>query len=304
MKPFFLTCIDRCQQFERVELLAAGVHLLEHKADGLAACTFAKLDYRHLILVEGRQHLVQEFEPELHLVWGVLPVRGELGQPVVPIEDAVGREHALFKLSLFGRQIPNDLLAEVPRLNLALGDAHKGVDPVNALVQGARHIDVVEAFDLLLLGVHRLDNASAHRRLIQRGQALLTIQEQRLRCDACAARRRAFNGAGFELHLAARLQGHDRSDREGPGNRCQEAPQPLVVPHPAALEIRQLDQTIASPLQKVIQRLLSAVKFDPCHSMLLQDGVAVIEEHQMLPKQRPHAYQKGTHLIDFDVAHP
>ena len=181
VKPLFLTCVDGGQQFKGIKFLAARVDLFEHKADSLPAGAAPEFDDRHLILMKGSQHLVEELEPELGLFRRVPPMADKPGLPVVPVEDPVCRKHPQIEFSGLRRQVPHDFLAEAAGLDTVLGHTNYGVKPIRGLVQRRSHIEVIEAFDLLLFAVHRVDDGLAHGRLIQRRDPLLAIKKQGFR---------------------------------------------------------------------------------------------------------------------------
>src|SRR5947208_17157355 len=76
-------------------------------------------------------------------------------------------------------------------------------------------IDVEPSTDPLLSERHRFESLPAQGNLIERGHALLTVEEKRpWRCLSRLGRC-AFNRTGFEIDRPASVEGHERTNRKG-----------------------------------------------------------------------------------------
>ena len=64
----------------------------------------------------------------------------------------------------------------------------------------------------------------------------------------------AFNHPGFELYLAAGFQRHDGANWKPARYTCQQPPNPVIIPHPATLEIGQLNLATVNIVQQHFQR--------------------------------------------------
>jgi hypothetical protein len=89
----------------------------------------------------------------------------------------------------------------------------------------------------LVLGLHGL---AGDQRVVERGEALLPV-EQQVRGDRSVGNCRALQRARLELRLTAGLQRHDDPERKISGDRREQRTDPLVIPLPRPLEVRELN---------------------------------------------------------------
>ena len=105
---------DRCEELERVQLLAAYVDLLEDQTDRLSAIPAIKLDERHLIRCDLLDHISVEI---VHQTKDILsfpsPVIQPPEVPVLAVEYLIQREHVLFEFPLSAGQIEHDVTPEI-----------------------------------------------------------------------------------------------------------------------------------------------------------------------------------------------
>ncbi len=134
---------------------------------------------------------------------------------------------------------------------------------VDAPVERTLHVYVVPALDRLLALILRLHRRVAGERLVERGHALLPVQKQSL--WHCARRRRALNRACLEAHFrVAGLQQHQRTDRITDREASEQAPDALVIPHPVALKLGQLEPPVADLTDQLPQLFHGVVEGRRC----------------------------------------
>lgn len=158
-----------------------------------------------------------------------------------------------------------------------LRHAYQRLVPVILAVNGDLHIEVVPAADGLPLRVLRLDSDFAHQRLVEGGQALLTVQDEGLGHNVPKSWVGASKWTGLKPYvLASGLQQHHSADWERYGDTGQEALDPVVVPNPAALEVWELEFALVRSVEQPLQGCLSAVEAGSNHDLLAPPRLVVV----------------------------
>src|SRR5690606_16388899 len=109
------------------------------------------------------------------------------------------------------------------------------------------------ALNLLLFRRDRFDHRPTKRNLVERGHALLSVEQQRPRGNGSRCLRCPLDRPRLEVDVATRLKRHQCSDREGTGNRRYQALDPVLVPDPAALEVRKLENPGTAVLEQLMK---------------------------------------------------
>jgi hypothetical protein len=247
--------IECRHELEGVERLAARVDLLKNDADGLLGRARAESDDGHGVALEVLQHLLLE-TPELHpnlFVLVAAPERVEAILPIVPIENVGQGIHLPLVLIVRGPQIQDHVAAEMLGDQLVLADGYDRVLAIDGRIERLGDIDIEPPLHRPLLRGDRLHDLPAQGDLIQRSHALLPIQEERLRLDVLRRGRSAFDRARLEIHVSAGFERHQGSDGECSRHRGDQAFDAVLVPHPASLEIGELEVAPVAIPQKFMK---------------------------------------------------
>ncbi len=90
---------------------------------------------------------------------------------------------------------------------------------------------------------------------------MLAVKDQRLGLHSPQTILGSGQRMGLEAYvLPASLKQHDRANRKRHRHACQQALDSIVVPHPTALEVGELELAVVGLREQVLQRSLSAVK--------------------------------------------
>ena len=208
--------VHRRHQLERVERLPAGVHLLEDDADGFLRGRLIERNHRNVVGLELLEHVLLE-RPEL-LADGVVlitpPKLVEAVLPGIPVEHVLHREHQFLVFLLGRREILHRLAPEILPDHLVFGNADNGVLAVDGRIERLTDVDVEPPLHLLVPRRHRLDHLYPQRHLVERGHALLAVEQQGLRTGPFGFRRRAFDRSRLEVHRPTGAERHQRAHRE------------------------------------------------------------------------------------------
>ena len=193
--------------------------------------------------------------------WVVGDVLALPGEDLWHVERDPQREGTGSALLLDGRVVGSNLPAEVISHLEILRRRDDRLFTVTLITKRTLDVDEVPAPQLLASRVERVDRTLRLQRLVERGQALLTVEQQLLRRmhgGPVDARQRL----GREVHVwPTGFQHHDYSDRVAEGDGGKQACNPWVVPLPFPLEVRQLHFAQANVLEQCTQVQVGAVKW-------------------------------------------
>lgn len=194
------------------------------------------------------------------------PVIVETVLPRIPIEHLANREHQRRIFPFRCGKIESDFAPEIRALHAILGHADHGFLAVHRFVNRLGNVEIEPALHALLLRSDGFHDLTAQRHLIERGHALLTIEQQRLRCRLAGFRRSALDGAGLEIDRPAGVQRHERAHGERARNRGDQALDPIFVPDPTPLKIRQLDDAPMALIKQPVKVNRISLEGCPCHA--------------------------------------
>ena len=242
------------EQFEDRQSHAAGVDLLEHLADRFLRCRFGETYRRNLVVVEGQNDFFLKALPFFQAFRRWADVRHLPIERRVVVEYDLQREHLRGDLLLSVGQCQIDLAPEVAANHTVRRHAHDRFFLAIGVI-GYRLVDVdvvvpVQLPAARIAGLHRLGRL---QRKEQRRQALLTVEEQGFRVRL-GLLLHSFQQPGLKENVrVSGLQGHHRADRVGQRNRSQQTFDMVVIPHPTALKVRQLQRSLANVGQDLWQ---------------------------------------------------
>jgi len=160
LPQFKVICCKGCsEQLENRERHSTGVHLLEHRADGVFRRVLEELDYRELVFLEREPDGALECIHDPHLVGVILEVRVVAVSPFqsqLPVEEDVHGEVAVLILVFGFAEIQIDLPGEIALDHPVVRNPDDGVDHIVAK-QSLLNIQIVVSLQGLLLIVLRPD---------------------------------------------------------------------------------------------------------------------------------------------------
>lgn len=173
--------------------------------------------------------------------------------PLLGFKHSVYRKVEFPYLVRFSRQVELLILGEVFPHDTIGGHGDDRVAALASAVEARDHVEVEVQVDVLALGRAGVDGRAGRRRLKQRRHALLTVQQVALKLGGRGGR--AFDRACGEHHLARCVESHERTDRKALRDRREKIDDPLLIPNPSALKVRQLKPTVATGGHEALQGL-------------------------------------------------
>ena len=174
-------------QLKNGECDTAGIYFLEHLTDRFLLGVAGQFDGRHPVLEEALHHV------RLELVEGVQLVLVLAVEPLVApspcrvaggVKENLKREESQLVFFLAGARVQLDVPVEVGPYQAVGGEGAYRVFPVGFRIQGGGDIDVVDPINVLALFSASRDGLAAAEGQVQRGHALLPVEDQELRLGA------------------------------------------------------------------------------------------------------------------------
>lgn len=276
--------VGRGQQLEDRQRHTAGVDLLEDLAHSFLRRRARQLDRGDLVVIERLDDRGVELHPGLHAGGLVLAICGHVR--VLPhhrfagVEHDVEREHLVRDLEFARGQVPGRLATERPD-DAVGGHPDDRLLTIGRRVQAHPHVRVVPAQEVLALRVTRRDWVLRHQREVQRRRALLPVEEKELRLYG-TWERHSFEEARPKPDVRVPgLERHHRTNRIRQRDRRQQARDVVVVPHPAPLEVRELEFARAGTREQLLEWDLVAREL-LVHRISLPLRVSICPDHPAL----------------------
>ena len=130
---------------------------------------------------------------------------------------------------------------------------------------GLFHIEVVPAADRFALGVFGFHSGRAHQGLVERGQPLLAVEDERLRLCLQGLTSPCKRSRLEADVLTAGLEQHHGAYRKGYRDAREQALDVFVIPHPSTLEVGELQVTRAGAREQILQGGLGAIEAGADH---------------------------------------
>ena len=258
--------VRRRQQLEDRQRDAARVDLFEHLADRFLRRRLGQIDRRDVVLherIDDRVHKPLPLGESIRLVaWSRLQIRHLPVHRVATVENDVQRKHLCRDFPVAGAQIHVNRPAEVAPYDAIRGDADDALlFPVHRRIDTRVDVRVVVTLQIVAAAVPRADRLAGLQRLKQRRQPLLAVEQEHLGSRG-GRQHHALEQSRLEVNVGiAGDERHDSADRVGQRNRHQQTPDVVVVPHPAALKVRQLQLAPCGPIKQLCQWQLVATEF-------------------------------------------
>ena len=255
--------VRRRQQLEHRQCDAPGVHLLEHLAHRFLARRLGQIDRRYKVLHERIDDCVLKPPPFIESIRLVARSRQQIRHlpvhRVAAVENDVQRKYFCRNFPVASAQVQINRPAEVAPNDPIRRDADDALlFAVHRRIDANVDARVVVPLRLVPAAIPRADRRAGLQGLKQRRQPLLAVEQQQLG-RRCGRQRHAFEQSRLEVDVGiAGDERHDRADRIGVRNRNQQTADVVVVPHPAALEVRELQFSARCPIQQLRQGHLVA----------------------------------------------
>jgi hypothetical protein len=160
---------------------------------------------------------------------------------LIRVEDLIARKKERIELFLRRTQIECDFTTEV-FLELAIPvEANKGFLDTAVTLERFLNVNVVESFNITLLGVSRSHWLRQFEYLDEGGQPLLPIENEALDIAIRGMRVDPFDRSDLESGCTAGFKQHNAADWKCSRDADKQRLDVLVVPYPPTLEIGQLD---------------------------------------------------------------
>nr|BFF12257.1 hypothetical protein GCM10025699_35600 [Microbacterium flavescens] len=156
----------------------------------------------------------------------------------------------MLELEFLRGKVPFDDAPEVGGEPAVFGNADNGLISIDRLIQALLDVEIEPSLHPLTTRRDRMDDFVAHQDLIHRREPLLSVEQKRLGLVLTGVDGSTLKHARLELDCATGLECHHRADGEAARHRGDEAPNALLVPHPASLKVRQLEAAIVTRLEK------------------------------------------------------
>ena len=216
----------------------------------------AKRDHGQLVGFEVLKDFILERLEQLARLRIVLqPIFVEPILPFVPVEHLVQREHEVLVFELRRGEVEVDLPVKVRLDPPILRHGDDGVLPVLGRFHSLSDVDVEPALHELETRCHRLHHLAAQAGLVERGHALLAVEQELVGCAISNCRIRSLDRPTRERigRVLLDLERHQCADGKGLRDRRDQPFDALLVPDPAALEVGQLDLAVSALAQELFE---------------------------------------------------
>ena len=216
----------------------------------------AERDHGQLVGLEVLKDFILERLEQLARLRIVLqPIFIEPILPFVPVEHLVQREHEVLVFELWRGEVEVDLPVKVRLDPPIFWHRDDGVFPVLGWVHRLSDVDVEPALNELEARRNRLHHLAAKAGLVERGHALLAVEQELIRravsdCRICALDRTTRKGIRC---ACLDLERHQGADWKRLRDRSDQPLDALLVPDPAALKVRQLDLAVPALTQELFE---------------------------------------------------
>ena len=135
--------------------------------------------------------------------------------PCIPVKNLADRIHQLRKFLFRRREVERNFSTERGSLNAIFRHAYHGLLAIDGWVNRLGNIDIEPSSHPLVFRGDGFNDFATKRHLIKGRHALLTVEQERLRCYLPRICRGAFDGTWLEIHGTPRVEGHQGAYREG-----------------------------------------------------------------------------------------